>query len=78
MCFFVVVVVKKKIKNLSGGGNGTWNGTQKSRFGSVQWREKQNKNAEGNFFYCACLRLYHLLSYSISPELAATALLYSV
>jgi len=25
--------------------------------GSVQWREKQNKNAEGNFFYYACLRL---------------------
>ncbi len=40
------------------------------RFCTMEGKAKQ--------FYCACLRLYHLVSYSLSPELAATALLYSV
>ena len=45
----------------------SWFGTS-----SVQWREK-TKMQKGILFYCASLRLYHLVLYSLSPELAATA-----
>ena len=45
--------------------------------GSLQVRynggKSKTKMQKAIFFYCACLRLYHLVSYSLSPELAATA-----
>ena len=63
-----------------------YNGTMKSRigsylgaditsryeFGTMKGKEK-TKMQKAILFYCACLRLYHLVSNSLSPELAATA-----
>ena len=61
-------------------------GTLKSRFGSylgsditVRYEFRTMKGKEKTkiqkaiLFYCACLMLYHLVSYSLSPELDYTA-----